>query len=81
MNPAKLRQEAWILATLNNPHIVAYAGQTARPTPEVLVQYCVGGSLRDRIRWHQVHEYVFVFTSLAPKIPLLLCCTDFIEPP
>jgi serine/threonine protein kinase len=81
MSRSRLRQEARILAALRHPHIVAYVGQTARPTPGVFVQYFVGGSLRDRIRWHQVHGYVFVFTSLAPKIPLLLCCTDFIDLP
>jgi serine/threonine protein kinase len=58
MNRAELRQEARILATLRHPYIVAYVAQTTRPTPGVLVQYCAGGSLRDRIRWHQVHRYV-----------------------
>jgi len=59
INRARLRQEAWILATLRHPYIVAYLAQTTRPTPGILVRYCAGGSLRDRIRWHQVHGYVF----------------------
>ena len=81
MNRARVRQEARILATLRHPHIVGYLAQNARPMPGVLIQYFVGGSLRDIIRWHQVHRYVFVFTSLAPKIPLLFCCTDLIDLP
>ena len=59
INRAKLRQEARILANMRHLHVVAYVAQTTRPTPGVLFQYCVGGSLRDRIRWHQVHGYVF----------------------
>ena len=78
MNRARLRQEARILAALRHPHIVAYVAQTARPTPGVLVQYCIGGSLRDRIRWHQVHEYVLFFALLKPKMPLLPRLTDII---
>jgi len=78
MNRSRLRQEARILAALRHPHIVAYVAQTARPTPGVLVQYCVGGSLRDRIRWHQVHGYVLFFALLKPKMPLLPRLTDVI---
>lgn len=52
---AKLNQEGRILAALRHPYIVAYLAQTTRPTPGILVRYCAGGSLRDRIRWHQVH--------------------------
>jgi serine/threonine protein kinase len=55
---ARVRQEARIMATLRHPHIVAYKGQMMRPSWGLLVQLCPKGTLRDRIRWHQVHGSV-----------------------
>ena len=78
MNRARVRQEARILATLRHPYIVGYLAHTTRPTLGVLVQYFVEGSLRDRIRWHQVHGYVLFFALLKPKMPLLPRLTDVI---
>jgi serine/threonine protein kinase len=53
---ARVRQEGRIMASLRHPYIVAYKGQTMRPSWGLLVQFCPKGSLRDRIRWHQVHR-------------------------
>ena len=76
MSRTRLRQEARILATLRHPYIIAYVAHATRPTLGVLVQHCPGGSLRDRIRWHQVHGYVLFFALLKPKMPLLPRLTD-----
>ena len=54
----RARKEARILATLRHPYIVACKRQMMRPSWGLLVQLCPKGSLRDRIRWHQVHESV-----------------------
>jgi hypothetical protein len=61
---------------LRHPYIIAYVAQTARPTPGVLLQYYIGGSLRDKIRWYQVRGYVLFFAWLKPKMPLLPRLTD-----
>ena len=53
---ARVRQEGRIMASLRHPYVVAYKGQTMRPSWGLLVQFCPKGSLRDRIRWHQVHR-------------------------
>ena len=76
--PLQVRQEARILATLRHPYIVAYKGQMTRPSWGLLVQFCPKGSLRDRIRWHQVHGYVRL-TVLVPRALTRHCCNTWIR--
>mmetsp|Transcript_88576 Transcript_88576/g.236748 ORF Transcript_88576/g.236748 Transcript_88576/m.236748 type:complete len:621 (+) Transcript_88576:48-1910(+) len=63
---ARAKAELAVLETLNSPCIVKYFNGAVGRHVRILMEYCEGGSLKDRLRWHRDH-------ASRPPFALVVC--------